>query len=280
MTTTLGRIIALKILVDQQEAGGYTLPRPLLDAYQRSIAAAAILAPPSQAFAPQDAADQIVRCLTDGADPDLADLAQRVRHATEAGNDRELAHRILAVAAEMTQNTAVNIAADLADVVITDHLRPVFAANLERVAGHGTILGGYPLDTRALISAPAKVRSAWTAVKACADRHRLLIEARSRVNTAGLRQPQRDTTGMYAAFELPRALFPGLSDQARMPQLPFPADPVDMMLWLVGDAARAKPWLPTVDEQDAAWWAQHGEGVEKRRTGQAMAEAAVGGGPR
>lgn len=69
---------------------------------------------------------------------------------------------------------------------------------------------------------------------------------------------------MFGEFSRPMTFHPDWKLPARIPPLPSPQDPTQRLLWVVGpDAAMAKPWLPTLAEQDAAWWETFGSGVER-----------------
>jgi hypothetical protein len=98
----------------------------------------------------------------------------------------------------------------------------------------------------------------------------------------GMRTTKHDDSGLFGVFEQPMAFFPTWKPPARIPLLPFPEDETARLLWLVLDetAIKAKPWLPTTAEEDAAWWGQFGEHVTRinnnRHNAQAMAARAVG----
>lgn len=98
-------------------------------------------------------------------------------------------------------------------------------------------------------------------------RRQLIFTARRWANTIGNRTPQHDTEGLFAEFENPTALTPGWR-QGMRPVIPAPEDPTERLLWAVSDpTAPAKPWLPTVAEQDAAWWAKVRASTRAARTG-------------
>jgi len=267
MTTERGRTHALTRLVEMREAGGFTLPAELLDAHALPAQVRAVPQPPLDAYTVQDAADELLHTLGRGETAGLAALAQSVRHADESGSATALGRRITVDALEHAENAAINTAADLADRVICDHLRPAFDETLGQVRRNRGALHGKPHDARALVTASAKARAAWSEVDACAGRYRILREARHLANVAGLRQAESDVQGMFATFAAPLVLTPGYSPgtSAAPPRIEFPADDIELMLWLTGDAAGAKPWLPTVSEQDAAWAAVFGEGVLTRQ---------------
>jgi hypothetical protein len=92
-----------------------------------------------------------------------------------------------------------------------------------------------------------------------------LYTARRWANTIGHREPEHDGSHLFAEFADPLALSPWWKPPAPIPQTPAPQDPVERLLWLVSEAAApAKPWLPTVAEQDEAWWARFGEAQQTR----------------
>jgi len=274
MTTDRGRLHALTALIDNRVAAGYTLPPELLDAHALIRTASALPLPEHQPLHPDGAAGLAVADLLTGRTPDLGDLAERV-HATErAGHRRQTAQMIYRAVVEQATNHTLVVAMDTADQTITEHLRPAFAAVLEQAARHVGTFTGQPLDHRALVTAPAKVRTAWAEMQTLADRHHLIRQARAQVNVAGLRTVQHDTSGEFAAFADPRALTGHPANAVtRAPRVETPSDPVDLMLWLAGPAAPARPWLPTVDEQDAAWLRTYSEGIDRRRTAAALAES-------
>lgn len=61
------------------------------------------------------------------------------------------------------------------------------------------------------------------------------------------------------------------------PRIEWPEEPSALALWLVEDAAPAKPWMPTVAEQDGRWWEVYGEEVEHRAAAHHHARALIGG---
>lgn len=69
----------------------------------------------------------------------------------------------------------------------------------------------------------------------------------------------------FADFANPLAFAPQWRPPAQIPRLPWPTDPTAALLWLVSEkVAPARPWLPTVAEQDAAWRDKLGEAQQMR----------------
>jgi hypothetical protein len=274
MTTDRGRFQALTRLVGLQDAGGFTLPRELLDAAALPSRVGDLALPELPAYRIEQAADDVLSDLLADRPADLDGYAQRLADLAAARERYGLAQTIAANALEQAQSVAVNAAADMADRIITTCLRPAFEALQQDIAGHAKALDGHPLDDRSLITAPAKVRTAWSELRVHADQYGTLREARAAMNTAGLRVPEHDTGGEFATFQHPHRITghtPGST--ARAPRPEMPEDPVMRMLWLVGPAARGVPWLPTTREQDSAYLAVYGEGQAMRRTAAALAVA-------
>ncbi len=267
MTTERGRTQAIKALIPLQEPGNFTLPANLLTAHELPAKVRAVPLPSPEPYDVHSAANEMLHVLGSGETPDLAKLARRVSQTERATLDVMTAQRVAADALEQAEHVVLGVIGDTADRIITGCLRPAFEANLDEARKHSGALAGHPLDTRALVTAPAKVRTAWAAVGECANRYHVLREARHLVNVAGLRQVQHDTDGKFGTFERPAELFPGYdpSKPMRMPAFEFPSDPVDLMVWLVGPAAAARPWLPTAEQQDKAWLSLYGEAAEMRR---------------
>lgn len=178
----------------------------------------------------------------------------------QATHDRDqLALRVLQEATTVAGDRVANIARDVADSIIVDHLRPRYDATMTQAAELVPALVGVPLTVKALVSGSAKVRQAWRAMRDLGDTRSLLLTARRHANSAGERRPAQDGRNEFSSFKKPAALFPELPERSRLPQdWPVPEEPVARMLWLLTDARTAEPWLPTVAEQDQAYDAVYG----------------------
>ena len=126
---------------------------------------------------------------------------------------------------------------------------------------------GYDItNPHTIVTAPQKVRNAYGQLPELVARRFAIFTARSRVNLIGHREPKHDASGLYGELEAPLALSPSWKPPARIPMIPAPIDPTARLLWVISpEAAIAKPWLPTRDEQDAAWLAQFGEQRARNR---------------
>lgn len=258
-------INALKALADAAEVGGYTLPAELtsaLTAYSRTLE---VTLPEPTPFNAEAAAARLVATLAKGDTMDPAYLVQEATDAQTMHVAVEHARTVVKLAVEQAADTATLLAADMADRIIADHLRPAFHQLLDETREVAAALNGHSLSLGALITAPAKVRNAYAKLPELAARHRLILEARKRANAIGHRTPKHDTEALFGTFEDAMALRPGWKAPARIPRVDAPSDPVEYLLWLVSpEAAPGKPWLPTVAEQDAAWWKQFGEAQTMR----------------
>jgi len=158
----------------------------------------------------------------------------------------------------------VSAARDVADTIITEHLRPRYDQTMSQARKLVPSLAGASLTTEALVTGPAKVREAWQAMRELEHQRSVLVTARGHANKAGERNPQQDTNYEFSTLRKPRALFPGLADTVATPRnWGIPKEPVARMLWFLTDAQTAEPWLPTVAEQDQAWEAVYGEAHRK-----------------
>ncbi len=260
------QIRSLDQLVNNQEAGGYTLPTDLLDAH-RTYRRVSQLTPPQQpAVSPETVAAELVTAAGEGQPVDVVAYAHRLAEADAERAAVERSRVVLLAANEQALDAAVSVAASLTEHTITTHLRPAFDTVLKEVRGIAATLSGHALDAHSLLSAPNKVRQAYLRLPELAARYSAIQNARRLVNTLGYQAPQHDASGLFSTFRRPLAFHPGWQPTSPVPALPFPSDPVERLLWLVGpEASAAEPWLPTVAEQDAAWWGQFGEAIERRK---------------
>lgn len=256
---------SLAQLVELAEAGHYSLPVELLDSFSTSQRIRALEVPPTPPLDPETAAARVVADLTAGREPDLLAVGRAVSEATAGGQVFDQTQRILGLAIEQAGDAATQLAADLTERIITEHLRPALEDVHEQARQAAAVLAGHSLDPASLLAAPAKVRNAYLALGPLVSRRSAILTARRGANSTGQRTAQHDVSGLFALFRRPLAFFPHWRLPAQIPSLPIPDDPTEALLWLVSDeAAAAKPWLPTVAEQDAAWWDQFGEAQQMR----------------
>ena len=249
----------LEALVTSADAGGYTVPPELTAAYDTLVAVKALVIPPPQALDPDTAAARIVTATADGKPVDLMALAAEVAEIELGKQRHEQALHIMALAIEQAGERAQHLASDIVEQVITQHLRPALEQVYEQTREVAAALAGQPLDTDALLAAPAKVRAAYLRLPELLARRSAIFTARRWINTLGYREAKHDGTGLYSEFERPLALSPQWKPPMRTPPIPAPADPTARLLWVVGpEGAIGRPWLPTVAQQDAAWLAQFG----------------------
>lgn len=147
---------------------------------------------------------------------------------------------------------------DLAEQLITEHLRPAFAAALTDLRAASEVLPEDPSGD-VLLRAPDKVRKAWLNLDDVTSR---LLRARRHAERLGrLRPVRQDEAGEFAAMRNLRQVWP-LYQPGRVP--PWPSEsPRAALLWQVRNGCDL--WLPTSAERDAAWLEQHGENVERTR---------------
>ncbi len=180
MTTDRGRMHALKQLVENQEVGSYSLPADVLSAYALVEKAGALTVPSPETFEPDQAAAQALAALRLGGEADLRALAARVQEADADRARVQIAQRVALLAVEQAQSAALAVAADRAERVITEYLRPAFAGLLTDAKRAADAFGRYdPSDTRALIiTAPAKVRAAYQVLLQLSERYVVLRRSR------------------------------------------------------------------------------------------------------
>ncbi len=269
--------MALAKLIDSAEAGGYTLPAKLLDAWRTYQRVKALDVPTRETLSPEAAAARIVSTVAAAESPDVTGLARELANARLEDEADEHARGILARASDQAGEAAITVAYDLTETIISKHLAPALAEAFARTREAAAALDGYGLDLHRLMTAPAKVRNAYADLPALAAKRQTILTASKSANAVGNREPQRDTTGLFADFRKPLTFFPTWRHPARIPAIPFPADQIERLLWFVGDAATAaEPWLPTMAERDAAWEAQFGDEERARATRNIAARAYAG----
>jgi len=262
-------ILSLTTLVSAADGGGYTLPEELLAAYRTYTRVKETeLAAPAR-LDTETAAARLVAAVVGGEDPDLLAIGREVNDSTAALQVYDHAQQVLRLAVEQAGERATFLAGDLTERIIVEHLRPAFQQVHAEAREVAQALQGYGLDPHALVTAPAKVRTAYGSLPFLVARRSIILTARRLVNTAGHRTPQHDVSGYFADFAEPLAFNSWWRLPAALPRVPAPEDPMEHLLWVVSDAAApGKPWLPTVAEQDAAWWALLGEAAPQAQAAQ------------
>ena len=268
---------ALTTLVESAEAGTFTLPADVLDACRTYTRVRAVELTELEPLHAETAAARLVSAVAAGEGPDLATLAGEVQRSVTNENVAYQAKGILGEAIEQTGTSATYLAADATERIITDHLRPALEEVHAEAKKVVDALGGHALDTHSLLSSPPKVRAAYLSLPSLVSRRLGILNARHLANTLGDRELAHDTQGLYADFANPLAFSPGWKPPARVAPIPWPEDTTAALLWIVSDeVAAAKPWLPTVAEQDAAFWEQFGKDQEMRATMAVAARAYAG----
>jgi hypothetical protein len=274
------QIRALSTLVQSANAGGYTLPTDVTDTYRVWQQLAQTEIPTPRQFGAEDAVARIVAAVTAGEPFDPMALCRASLTARDEKLVHDEAQAALRIAIDQAASNAVNTASTAADDIITEHLRPAYLELVEKAREVASALrphtdAQFLLDLQGIVAATSsKVRAAYLQLPELVERYRLIRQARDHANTIGTRKPQHDATGMFVSFEKPLAFHPSWKHPAPIPPLPAPSGATERLLWQVSDqVAIARPWFPTVREQDAAWLAQFGEAIAAQGEGRAVARA-------
>jgi len=263
-------------LIDSAEAGGWTLPVDVLEAHRVYKRVNELTLPAPASLDAFTAAAGIVDSVASGEPVDVMAAGRGLLDADGERQAYEKARHILQVAVDQAAQAAGNLAADLTEVIITDHLAVALDDVHAQAREAAEALKGFALDNPSMLAAPAKVRSAYLTLTGLVTRRQLLFTARRWANSIGFRVPEHDHAHMFAEFENPTALMPGWK-QGMRPSIDAPEDPIQRLLWVVSDeVAPAKPRLATVAEQDASWQEQFGEALEQRRVAILAARAFSG----
>lgn len=269
---------ALTAVIDGAKVGGYTLPTELTDAWRtrQRLRTTTIELPPGADV--ETVAARVVAAAAGGADVDVLEQARALDEGLAARQHADRAQGILSRAIEQADDAATDLASNLTETIITKHLAPAMAELLEEARKVAADLAGQPLSAHELLKAPTKVRNAYLRLPEMVERHRALLDARRRTNVVGHRQARHDVRDLFATFENPMAFFPRWKPPAQIPRLPFPEEPQMSLLWLASDSAAqaAGPWLPTIEQQDAAWWGRFGEAQQRQAANHVAARAQAG----
>jgi len=203
--------------------------------------------------------------------PDLPDPAP----ITAAGLARATAgarERMASAAVKVLDDELLDLVTAAADNLLVDMLRPAFEAALEDARAAATALPPSP-DAESLLRGPEKGRKAWVEVDGIVSRIAMLREAAAALHRFG--PPlQWDEAGEFGELKNLAELAPDY----RRREYPWPTEPRSRLLWLLHNGGEL--WMPSRGEQDAAWYAAHGEAVEARQRSQhavAGYRAAFGG---
>lgn len=241
-------------VVNGREVGHYTLPDALLTAHDVAKRIAGLALPPYRQVHYADAGAGLVDAAARGEETDVAGLLDELRGAVAEAAARRLAELALVEAREVAATRLVSAVRATADETITGHLRPAHDDVLEQARRAVADLDQHPPVPAELINASAKVRKAYGRLGELAHRLDLIRRARSTIINVTGQAATHDVNGLFAGFADPLVFFGGQPVPASA-RIPAPPDPIPRLVWLVGDAAPAGPWLPTVAEQDDAWQA-------------------------
>lgn len=255
-------------LIESTPTGGYTLPAELLAAHAVYQRVEALTLPDLPQTDVETAARALVDTLGEEGDADLTTAAMPSCKGPRRHSVASTRSALLTLRSTWRRKTSGgSLPGSRSDSSTSTCARPSTTFTCTP-APAANALAGYQLsDTARMVTAPAKARTAYAQLPGLVERRKVIFGARRWVNTVADTAPQHDTQHLFGEFRDPLALSPWWRYPAPVPLLPAPEDPAARLLWVVTDAAPAKPWLPTVDEQDARCSEVFGEHVERLRQG-------------
>jgi hypothetical protein len=250
------------------EGGFFTLPAAITDAYA------------------------VARCLIDERAKSGVDLVgparRRLHEATfDAANGRggwptgeevvqaELAQQAVDVrvgaldaALEVARDHFASTVQEMADVVVSDYLRPRFDKVLADTLPAATAVADFGGDLAAIIGAPKATRDAWLALDGLVRSYQTLRRARTTAYAG--RTPKLDVQGVFSEMRNLPDIWPSWRQQV---DPPGPTDPKARLCWLV--TGPAEPWLPTLAQQDERYEERFATELENARRSRLIAAGGV-----
>ena len=178
--------------------------------------------------------------------------------AATAVAEHDLRRQILDRARQELGGTLGDLIVTSAEEILTAYLRPVHDRLAATFVAAGKLIPEAP-STDALMRASDKVRKAWLDLDDSAATCARVRDTAERLNR--FTPAQHDVHGEYAMVRNLLDVWPEWQ-VGRTP--PWQSnDPRLTYLWLARHGADL--WLPTSAERDAAWWASHGEAVDRAK---------------
>lgn len=281
MTRQDPRVAMIAKVIAGREAGHYDVPTEITDAYDTLLRLQGLSVPRLPSPGLEDAALALYQDPT--VDP--VDQAESLAAAQADERHADLAEAVVARSVTLAAGELIDIAR-YADDAIVGLLKQPFAELLDETRQVATVLEDYEVsDVRTMVTAPAPVRKAYTSLTDdLVARHRLLREARRLAYLISERTPRKDVADLFLSFgNAVDAFMPRRQKTQRMPESWFPSsDPVHALLFLASDdeqVVAAKPWIPTIAEQDEAWQSTFGKDADDTQARHALVHGGGAGGP-
>lgn len=242
------KLVAVLSGADQ---GYYSLPAAVVDA-RVALARLQAAAPPVPSVTPGSAARALTTALLAAAGTPKpswpsADAVVEERRAEEASAAWRAAHQ---QAEEIAAGAVVALVFDLADELLTEHLRPALTEVLAAVGEQTAAFAPVAEFTDAqLLAAESKYRDAALAI----DREIQRLDAVRRAQgvLSGGRCVQ-DVDGAFSELSNPLEVWGARwGGRHQHAYVPWPTGPRQRLAWLA--SSNAKPWMPTPAERDQAW---------------------------
>ena len=247
----------MAFLVDGQAAGGYTLPEEITtaDATLRRLVAHTI--PQPKVTDPvAEAARLLLAAARDGRKLlTRVDGLQQAEPAAAAAAQTALNQAIAEAIADLEV-----IGSDLADVVIADHLAPVYAEIVREARKVGPVAASLT-DPVEVARADQGTRDAIGRFAELVGQYATVRDVWSRLLPYSGEQQHPSLTQFYSEIRDPQAAWPAfssLSHQVRAgARAPWQEGSTrDRLSWLVLNPA-ADVWMPTVEQLNALVWERH-----------------------
>jgi hypothetical protein len=179
---------------------------------------------------------------------------EKVLEAERAERAADIALLIANTARDKALREAGHALDDLAETILTNHLRPAFAEVLGAVATLAPSLAGTdPDNAEAVLAAPQKAQDARAALVGLADRRAAILRAFGAIRPF-LGDVRHDDDDVFLRFRSAGDLWgrdwPARRTHEARGRYPWPTARLVQLLWAATPEAGA--WLPLPREQDAA----------------------------
>ena len=238
------------------DQGHFTLPDRVLEARTAAQFLRKIVSEfPTDFTADVNLEERLVREAKEAAAnkslPDFGPLFEAIQQRPVEEARRRVLQRASREAAECIYDAVRNAAEE----IVTGHLRPALEQLMAKAANFETKLRDVRLEVTdaSMLTASKAQQDAWVELKTLAERYVEIRAGRQTLKDIGYKPGiDGDDGGLFEEFENFDDLWPQYGGwTAATQKAPWPSERTNRLIWIVRSEAR--PWMPTVAEQNEAY---------------------------